>query len=100
MSKYLEEKTQNPFVGKRVLVRTYSAGVHVGELVSAQGKECVLKDCLRIWSWEGAFTLSKVANEGIAGGRLTATPNIFLTEAIEYIPITLKADNSFLKFVE
>ena len=101
MSKYLEtESTQNPFLGKRVVVRTYSAGVHVGELVSANGKECELKDSLRIWSWEGSFTLSNVANKGISGGRITRCPSIYLTEAIEYIPITAKADATFLKFVE
>ena len=33
---------------KYVLIRTYSAGVHVGELVSRKGKEVVLANTRRI----------------------------------------------------
>ena len=43
-------KTSNSFIGKYVIIRTYSAGVHVGTLVSQNGKEVMLKDTRRIWS--------------------------------------------------
>lgn len=39
---------------KEVIVRTYSAGVHVGELVSHKGTEVTLKNARRIWKWVGA----------------------------------------------
>lgn len=75
-------------IGKDVIVRTYSAGVHFGTLDSRNGKELVLKNARRIWYWEGAFTLSAVATEGVgtASKLSVAVPEILLTEAIEIIP--------------
>lgn len=75
------------YIGKPVIVRTYSAGVHFGTLVARDGREVVLNTARRIWQWEGAFTLSAIAENGIKKGRLSiAVPNILLTEAIEVIP--------------
>lgn len=75
-------------IGKDVIVRTYSAGVHFGTLDSRDGKELVLKNARRIWYWEGAFTLSAVATEGVSkSSKLSVeVPEILLTEAIEIIP--------------
>jgi hypothetical protein len=71
-----------------VVVRTYSAGVHVGFLESRLGREVVLSEARRIWTWKGAFTLSEVSQLGInEGSRLSmVVPSITLTEAIEIIP--------------
>ena len=87
--------TNDGFIGRHVIVRTYSAGVHFGLLVKRDGKECVLNDARRIWEWRGAFTLSAVAMEGIKSGRISAVvPLILLTEAIEIIPCsTVAIDN-------
>ena len=49
---------------EHVIVRTYSAGVHFGELVSREGKEVVLQNAKRIWSWKGANTLHEIAVRG------------------------------------
>ena len=96
-----EEGLPNPFIGRRVLVRTYSAGVHIGTLVAANGMECHLKDALRLWKWEGGgLSLSAVATNGIKGGRLNKTPEVFLTNCIEFIPTTTKAEESYEKFIE
>jgi hypothetical protein len=75
-------------IGKDVIVRTYSAGVHFGTLVSHNGKEVVLSNARRIWYWEGAFTLSAVSQKGITEkSKLSMeVPEILLTEAIEIIP--------------
>ena len=72
-------------IGKDVIVRTYSAGVHFGKLASRNGKEVVLKDARRIWYWEGAFTISAVARLGISAKSKISVevPEILLTEAIE-----------------
>ena len=95
------ESLPNPYIGKRVLVRTYSAGVHIGTLVSAQGMECVLDDALRLWKWEGGgLSLSVVAENGIKGGRLNRTSEVYLTNAIEFIPTTDKAEKTYAKFIE
>lgn len=93
--------SRHPMLGQRVLVRTYSAGVHIGTLVSAEGMECLLKDSLRLWKWEGGgLSLSAVATNGIVKGRLNRTPEVFLTNAIEYIPITKAAEKTLEKFIE
>lgn len=77
-------------IGKDVIVRTYSAGVHFGTLASRDGKEITLTNARRIWSWEGAFTLSAIALNGVKNtSKLSvAVPEIMLTEAIEIIPCT------------
>ena len=94
----------HPFVGKRVLVRTYSAGVHIGTLKSVNpdnAMECQLADALRLWKWTGGgLSLSAVANNGIKGGRLNRTGEVVLTNAIEYIPVTDDARNSYERFIE
>jgi hypothetical protein len=78
-----------------VIVRTYSAGVHIGYLKSREGKECVLVNARRIYYWEGANTLSDVANIGTVSPvrcKITAPVlSVILTEAIEITPITQKA---------
>ena len=49
---------------RKVIVRTCSAGVHFGALVSRDGKEVVLANAKRIWKWVGAWTLHEVAAKG------------------------------------
>lgn len=75
-----------------VIVRTYSAGVFAGYLESRDGKEAVLKRARRLWYWDGAASLSQLANEGVKrpGNCKFAqeVPSIVLTEAIEIIPAT------------
>lgn len=77
-----------------VIIRTYSAGVHAGYLVSRNGKEVELKDSRRIWYWEGAFTLSKLAVDGSSKPEeckfSVVLPRIELTECIEVIYCTPK----------
>ena len=78
----------HPFVGRYVLVRTYSAGVHAGELVSQDGDLVLLKNSRRLWSWEAkeGVALSGVAVSGIKAGKIdTIVTEIFLTGAIETI---------------
>ena len=83
-----------------VVVRTYSAGVHVGELKSRKGKEVVLVNARRLWKWMGAFTLSEVAVEGIKAGSKPSisAPQIVLTEAIEVIKTTPAAEKILREF--
>ena len=88
-------------LGRRCLIRTFSAGVHIGTVESVDGMSCKLNDSLRLWKWEGGgLSLSAVANNGIKGGRLNKTSEIYLTNAIEFIPTTEAAEKSFLKFIE
>ena len=81
-----------------VLVRTYSAGVFVGELIRRDGKEVELNNARRIWYWSGAATLSQLAMEGTSDPNNCKFPraveSIILTEVIEIIPITEQAKTS------
>jgi hypothetical protein len=81
---------------KPVLIRTYSAGVHFGYLVSREGKEVVLERARRIWRWYGAWTLSEIAADGldINKSKVGKSVNITLTEAVEIIDCTPEAVKS------
>lgn len=76
--------------GQYVVVRTYSAGVHVGTLGQQDGKQVTLTDARRIWSWNGANTLHEIALGGVGKGSRISEPvgEIELTEAIEIIAAT------------
>jgi len=88
-------------LNRRCIVRTYSAGVHIGDVVEINGCECRLLNALRLWKWEGGgLSLSAVARNGINGGRLNKTGEVYLTNAIEFIPTTPKAELTFSKFIE
>ena len=91
------EKTEDELKGKYCIIRTYSAGVHAGYLESRNGKEVVLRDARRLWRWAGAFTLSEISIDGVSKPEeckfSAAVDKILLTEAIEIIPCTKKAEN-------
>jgi hypothetical protein len=88
----------NQLVGKYCMVRTYSAGVFAGDLAERNGKEAVLKNARRIWYWDGAATLSQLATEGTNKPDQCKFPcpvdQVLLTEVIEIIPITERAQKS------
>lgn len=96
--------TSHPMLGRRCIIRTYSAGVHIGDVVYINpnnSMEVKLDNALRLWKWEGGgLSLSAVANDGIKGGRLNATGEVYLTNAIEYIPTTSQAEATYIKFIE
>jgi hypothetical protein len=85
-------------IGKNCVVRTYSAGVFIGLVKSRDGKEVVLENARRLWYWEGAASLSQIANEGVSNPKNckfpAPVPEILLTEAIEIIPATEAAVES------
>ena len=94
----------HPMLNKRCLIRTYSAGVHIGNVTwinPENSMECKLENSLRLWKWEGGgLSLSAVALNGINGGRLNTTGVIALTNAIEYIETTEEAEKTYVKFIE
>jgi len=81
------------YIGKYVVVRTVSAGVHVGIVEELDRDICVLTQARRIWSWEGAFTLSEISKNGLAtSSKLSVfVDDIYLTGVIEVIPCTAAA---------
>jgi hypothetical protein len=83
---------------KYVIVRTYSAGVFAGTLVSRDGKEVQLANARRLWYWAGAASLSQLAVSGTSKPRdckfPVAVPSVTLTEAIEILDVTPEAETS------
>ena len=48
-----------------VIVRTYSAGVFAGTLIKKEGNEVEMHNARRLWYWDGAASLSQLAEEGV-----------------------------------
>jgi hypothetical protein len=76
------------------IVRTYSAGVFAG-YVMKKGKEMIVYNARRIWSWTGANSLSELSLIGTVKPTECKFPQevseVFLTEVIEVLPCTEKA---------
>lgn len=80
-------------IGRFVIVRTSSAGVHMGYLRSCVGTAVELAESRRLWQWSKAFTLNEVSQQGCGeDSRISApVPEILLTQAIEVIPCSESA---------
>ena len=84
-------------IGKKVIVRGDRSGVFFGTLAKKEGREVTLNHCRRLWYWDGAASISQIANDG------TKKPNnckfsqyvneICILDAIEIIPCTDKAND-------
>lgn len=83
---------------KYVIVRTYSAGVFAGYLESRTGQEVVIRNARRLWYWEGAASLSQMAEEGTSKPNSCKFPQevnrIELLNAIEILDATKRAQES------
>lgn len=86
------------FLNKKVIVRGDSSGVFFGTLVAKEGIEVELKDCRRIWYWDGAASISQLAAEGTMRPTeckfTVSVDEIIITDVIEIIPCTDKAIES------
>lgn len=84
--------------GDYIIVRTYSAGVFAGTLVSRKGDEVELKNARRLWYWDGAASLSQLAMEGVKSPKNCKFPievnSVVLLQAIELLPVTKNAQSS------
>ena len=78
-----------------VVIRTNSAGVHVGYMEYRNGKEVKLINSRRLHYWMGACSLSQIAIDGMKSPEKSRVamvlPMIILTEAIEIINATESA---------
>lgn len=95
-----EEKRMKTKANRFVVVRTYSAGVHCGTLVSHKGKEVVLSAARRVWRWRGANTLNELSLRGATEEwtRISEPVElIHLTEAIEVISATAEAKTNLTR---
>ena len=83
-------------IGKYVIVRGDRSGVFAGTLVSHKDQIVTLKDCRRLWYWDGAASISQIAKEGVSkpeNCKFTVTvESIAILDTIEIIPTTEKAE--------
>ena len=91
----MEKKERN------VMIRTYSAGVHFGKLVhkeyTLEGTIVILENARRIYSWEGANTLSDLSTVGssnVKGCKISMPVKDIELTSIEIITMTDEAYNN------
>lgn len=81
-----------------VIVRTRSAGVFAGFLQTKEGQEITLISARRLWYWEGAASLSQLAEKGTSKPEKCKFPcevkKIVLLEAIEILSVSPEAKKS------
>ena len=78
------------FINKKVLIRTTTAGIHYGTLISRDGKEVFLKNARNIWSWAGALSLNEIVTKGVNLKESKITEQVeelILTDVIAIYPI-------------
>ena len=77
---------------KKVIIRGAKSGVFYGELEERKGQEVKLRNCRRIWYWDGACSISELAKTGTKrpdNCKFTVTiDNIEILDAIEVIECT------------
>ena len=81
-------------LNKKVIIRADRAGVFYGTIVRKDGNEVELKDCRRIWYWDGASSLSEIAVSGVKHetSKITVTvESIVILGVIEIITCTEEA---------
>lgn len=81
-----------------VIIRSKSAGVFAGNLLSRDGQEVKLKNARRLWYWSGANSLSQLSQEGVSNPNNCKfpmeVPEITIFEVIEIIPMSESAKKS------
>ncbi len=83
------------FLGKKVIIRTYSAGVWFGTLKQKDKNEVILSNARRMWRWWAAesISLSAVAIHGIKQeeSKIVESVECVWLDAIEILSCTEKA---------
>ena len=95
----LADSVTQAVTGHEVIIRTYSAGVHVGVLDGKWddvNKPVTLKNARRIWKWSGANTLNEIATKGLNRkvSRISEPVAELQLIPIEVIPVVAGVDLS------
>jgi len=92
------EKAKNLDGMEYKIIRTYSAGVFAGYIESRNGQEVIIRNARRLWSWDGAASLSQLANEGVKSPEsckfAQEVDKIEVLQAIEILDCTKKAQDN------
>ena len=83
---------------KYYIVRTKSAGVWAGNIKKRKGREVTMTNAIRLWSWEGANTLSEIAMVGVGKPDRCKfsmpVDEVLLFQVIERITATKEAEEN------
>ena len=86
------------YEGKYCVIRGDRSGVFAGNVEERNGQEIIIKNCRRLWYWDGACSISELAVNGTSkpkNCKFTLTVDeLELTDVIEIIPCTEKAEKS------
>ncbi len=93
-----ESNGLNEMIGKKAIIRTYSAGVWFGTVGQKSGNEVIIKNARRMWRWhtKQSISLSSCSIHGINHDKskiAEAVKEVWL-EAIEIISCTNEAIES------
>ena len=85
----------NDIIGRKCIIRTYSAGVWFGTVLEKTKDECVIGDARRMWKWittDKGISLSEVSLTGVTSESKIQIPvdKVWLQQ-IELIPCTTVA---------
>lgn len=82
-------------LNKKCIFRGDKSGVFFGTLIEKEKTEVTIKDCRRLWYWDGAASISEIAKIGTTAPnncKFTVTVDeLTITDCIEIIPCTKKA---------
>lgn len=82
----------------KYIIRGDRSGVFYGEIAERNGQEVTIRNCRRLWYWDGAASLSQLAKDGTKKPRnckFTVTVDeLVVLDAIELIPCTEDAERS------
>lgn len=82
-------------LNKKVLVRSYDAGVYFGTLTKVEGETVRMEDVHNIWHWTGASSLSQIANDGITGDKVSPiVSSMVLNKVCQILPLSDEAVNN------
>ena len=87
-------------IERYVLIRSIGAGIFAGDLVSQDNfnQRVVLRNAIRLWYWEGACSLSQIAEEGVKKPEnckfAVPVTEIEVFEVVEIMSITPAAEHS------
>lgn len=89
----MKKETKNET--NKVIIRADRAGVFYGEIAERRSSEVDMKNCRRLWYWDGAASLSQLATEGVTAPdncKFTVTvPSMTILGVIEIIHCSKKA---------
>ena len=88
----------NQFINKVCVIRANGAGVFFGEIIKQDGDTVLVKDARRLWYWDGANSLSELAESGTSKPLSCQFPvivgEVMIFKVLEIIKATDQAINS------